>query len=116
RWLDELHRELGVASLLVTHDQEEALELAGDVVVMHQGRVEQIGTPDDIYNRPASPFVANFVGASNVLRGAVWEGHVHFGQAAVAGAEHLEDGLNATAYVRPHDVRLSRKSEELALP
>jgi sulfate transport system ATP-binding protein len=116
RWLDELHRELGVTSLLVTHDQEEALELAGEVVVMHQGRVEQIGNPDDIYNRPASPFVANFVGASNILKGAVWEGHVHFGQAAVAGAYHLEDGLDATAYVRPHDVRLSRKPESLAFP
>ncbi|HJP66922.1 MAG TPA: ABC transporter ATP-binding protein, partial [Actinomycetota bacterium] len=116
RWLDELHRELGVTSLLVTHDQEEALELAGEVVVMHRGRVEQMGTPDDIYNRPASPFVANFVGASNMLHGAVWEGHVHFGQAAVAGAFHLEDGVEAVAYVRPHDVRLSRATEDLAFP
>src|SRR5881296_4380147 len=78
RWLDELHRELGVTSLLVTHDQEEALELANEVVVMRHGEVEQIGTPQAIYNEPATPFVAAFVGASNVLRGVVWEGHVHF--------------------------------------
>jgi sulfate transport system ATP-binding protein len=116
RWLDELHRELGVTSLLVTHDQEEALELAGEVVVMHQGSVEQMGSPEDIYNRPASPFVASFVGASNVLQGAVWEGHVHFGRAAVTGAHHLDDGADATAYVRPHDVRLTRQPEELAFP
>ena len=107
RWLDDLHRELGVTSLLVTHDQEEALELAHEVVVMNHGRVEQIGDSESIYNRPASPFVAGFVGASNVLNGHVWEGHVHFGRSAVAGAYHLEDGREAVAYVRPHDIRLS---------
>src|SRR5436309_3026969 len=69
RWLDDLHRELGVTSLLVTHDQEEALELANEVVVMHHGRIEQIGTPEDVYDRPASPFVAGFIGAANVLDG-----------------------------------------------
>jgi sulfate transport system ATP-binding protein len=107
KWLDSLHRELGVTSLLVTHDQEEALELANHVVVMNAGRIEQIGTPDEIYNQPATPFVAGFVGAANVLNGWVWEGHVHFGRSAVRGAYHLEDGLPAKAYVRPHDVRLT---------
>jgi sulfate transport system ATP-binding protein len=116
RWLDELHRELGVTSLLVTHDQEEALELAGEVVVMHEGAVEQIAPPEDIYNRPTTPFVAGFVGASNVLRGAVWEGHVHFGKSAVAGAHHLPDGEDAVAYVRPHDVSLSRQPQDMAFP
>src|SRR5205807_4585587 len=61
-WLDELHRELGVTSLLVTHDQEEALELANEVIVMNHGRIEQIGTPDEIYNEPQTPFVAGLVG------------------------------------------------------
>ncbi len=116
RWLDELHRELGVTSLLVTHDQEEALELANEVVVMRLGRVEQIGTPDQIYNQPASPFVAGFVGASNVLRGVVWEGHVHFGHSAVAGAYHLEDGVEALAYVRPHDVEITAEPGAMSFP
>jgi sulfate/thiosulfate transport system ATP-binding protein len=116
RWLDELHRELGVTSLLVTHDQEEALELAGEVVVMHEGAIEQVGPPEDIYNRPATPFVAGFVGASNVLTGKVWEGHVHFGRSAVAGAYHLPDGADAVAYVRPHDVSLSRQPRDMAFP
>ena len=79
RWLDELHRELGVTSLLVTHDQEEALELANQIVVMHQGKVEQVGSPDEIYDEPATAFVAGFVGAANVLHGQVVDGHVHFG-------------------------------------
>jgi sulfate/thiosulfate transport system ATP-binding protein len=107
RWLDELHRELGVTSLLVTHDQEEALELAHQVVVMHEGKVEQVGTPTEIYNEPATAFVAGFVGAANVLEGRVVEGHVEFGSNRVAGASHLEEGSSARAYVRPHDIRLS---------
>jgi sulfate/thiosulfate transport system ATP-binding protein len=116
RWLDGLHRELGVTSLFVTHDQEEALELANKVVVMNHGRVEQIGTPEEIYNRPAAPFVAAFVGASNVLRGVVWEGHVHFGRSAVAGAHHLEDGAEAVAYIRPHDIQITATPQDMSFP
>jgi sulfate/thiosulfate transport system ATP-binding protein len=107
QWLDQLHRELGVTSLLVTHDQEEALELAHSVVVMNEGRVEQIGTPAEVYDNPATPFVAGFVGAANVIRGTVISGRVQFGEQLVAGAGHLEDGSAAQAYVRPHDVGLS---------
>jgi sulfate transport system ATP-binding protein len=107
RWLDELHRELGVTSLLVTHDQEEAMELANQVVVMHEGRVEQVGTPQEIYDEPATPFVAGFVGSANVLHGQVVNGQVHLGNIRLGGAEHLEEGAAATAYVRPHDVRLA---------
>ncbi|MDP9295400.1 MAG: ABC transporter ATP-binding protein [Actinomycetota bacterium] len=107
RWLDELHRELGVTSLLVTHDQEEALELAHQVVVMHEGKVEQVGTPTEIYNEPATAFVAGFVGAANVLEGRVVDGHVEFGSIRVSGAEHLPEGSDARAYVRPHDIRLA---------
>jgi sulfate transport system ATP-binding protein len=115
-WLDELHRELGVTSLLVTHDQEEALELAGEVVVMRQGKVEQMGSPEQIYNTPGTPFVAGFVGSSNILRGTVYEGHVHFGRSAVTGAHHLEDGVEADAFVRPHDIELKRAPSELSFP
>jgi sulfate/thiosulfate transport system ATP-binding protein len=116
RWLDDLHRELGVTSLLVTHDQEEALELAQTVVVMRQGNVEQIGDSEDIYNRPATPFVAGFVGASNVVSGTVFEGHVHFGRSAIAGADHLRDGQDARAYIRPHDVQVTRLPGAMSFP
>jgi sulfate transport system ATP-binding protein len=115
RWLDELHRELGVTSLLVTHDQDEALELATKVVVMAEGRVEQIGTPDEIYNEPATPFIAGFVGAANVIRGLVINGRVQFGDNLVGWAGNgsgraLSDGSPAHAYVRPHDVTVSSTS------
>jgi sulfate transport system ATP-binding protein len=106
-WLDGLHRELGVTSLLVTHDQEEALELAHQVVVMHEGRVEQVASPAEIYDRPATPFVAGFVGSANVLHGYVSDGHVHFGGLRLPGADHLEEGAAASAYIRPHDVKVS---------
>jgi sulfate transport system ATP-binding protein len=106
-WLDELHRELGVTSLLVTHDQEEALELANRVVVMHLGRIEQVGPPEEIYNEPATPFVAGFVGAANVIHGHVRDGHLHFADQTLAGAGHLQEGEVAQAYIRPHDVRIS---------
>ena len=106
QWLDELHHELGVTSLLVTHDQEEALELANQVVVMHEGRIEQVGSPAEIYDDPKTPFVAGFVGSANVLHGVVRDGHVHLGAFRVPGAEHLAEGSAATAFVRPHDVRV----------
>jgi sulfate/thiosulfate transport system ATP-binding protein len=111
RWLDELHRELGVTSLLVTHDQEEALELANRIVVMHEGRIEQVGSPGEIYDQPASPFVAGFVGAANVLHGEVVDGHVHLGSIRIPGAAHLEEGAPAAAFVRPHDVRVSDEGD-----
>ncbi|CAN5745720.1 TOBE-like domain-containing protein [soil metagenome] len=107
KWLDELHRELGVTSILVTHDQEEALELAHRVVVMHERDVQQVGTPETVYNQPATPFVAGFVGSANVINGLVIGGHVQFGEQMLDGAGHLSDGSAATAYVRPHDVKLS---------
>ena len=106
RWLDSLHRELGVTSLLVTHDQEEALELANQIVVMHDGKIEQVGSPSEIYDDPATPFVAGFVGSANVLHGQVLDDHVHLGSIRIPGAAHLAEGSAATAFVRPHDIRV----------
>ena len=113
-WLDELHRELGVTSVLVTHDQEEALELAHRIVVMHRGQLQQVGPPQTIYSHPANPFVAGFVGSANVIRGIVMEGRVAFGAYSIGGADHLSDGTVAHAYVRPHSVHVARVPTETA--
>ena len=117
-WIDELHRELGITSVLVTHDQEEALELAHKVVVMHEGHLEQTGSPSEVYDRPATPFVAGFVGSANVLSGLVIDGRVQFGDYHVAGAAGLSDGAAAHAYVRPHDIAIESTAHagSLALP
>jgi sulfate transport system ATP-binding protein len=69
-WLRRLHEQIAVTTIVVTHDQEEALELADQIVLVNSGRVEQAGTPSDLYDRPASPFVMTFIGASTRLHGA----------------------------------------------
>ncbi len=71
RWLRDLHKQMGLTSIFVTHDQEEALELADRVVVMDHGRIDQVGTPEQVYMEPATPFVSNFVGETNLLGGGL---------------------------------------------
>lgn len=103
QWLRELHLKLHMTSVFVTHDQEEALEVADRVVVLNEGRVEQIGTPDEVYHHPANPFVSHFLGNVNLFHCRLEGGKLFFGDAplAVAGGE-LKQGKTATAYVRPH--------------
>ncbi|PAP77011.1 sulfate/molybdate ABC transporter ATP-binding protein [Rubrivirga marina] len=111
RWLRRLHDELHVTSVFVTHDQEEALEVADRVAVMNAGRVEQVGAPTEVYDRPASPFVVHFLGEVNPMRSVV-----HHGQADVAGVrfalpDHAEtETAAAVAFVRPHDLDLSAEA------
>jgi len=76
QWLRRLHSELHITSLLVTHDQEEALEVADRVVVMNRGRIEQVGTPEEVYENPANPFVCSFLGRVNLFRGRTAAGYV----------------------------------------
>ncbi len=109
RWLRELHDELHVTSLFVTHDQEEALEVADRVVLMNAGRVEQIGTPAEVYDQPASSFVHSFLGSVNQFRGRVAEQGLGIGEQWLGGpisAHHLAQGSAAIAYVRPHELEI----------
>ncbi len=97
RALRDLHRQVGLTSVFVTHDQEEALELADRVVVMNQGRIEQIGTPEEVYAAPATPFVSHFVGETNLLPGALFgrgEGdlHVRPHEIAIVARDAPDDG------------------------
>lgn len=81
RWLRRLHEKLGLTIVFVTHDQEEALELADRVVVMNEGRVEQTGSPQEVYNNPSNPFVYSFLGRVNFFRGRIADGKVKLGEA-----------------------------------
>ena len=97
-----LQQKLGVTTIMVTHDQEEALSIADRIVVMNHGVIEQIGTPMDIYREPASPFVADFVGKVNVLPARLEQGMLRFGSMCLPRAG--EDREVARVYLRPEDV------------
>jgi sulfate transport system ATP-binding protein len=114
-WLRTFHHDRrDLTTLLVTHDQEEAMEVSDHVVVMNEGRVAQAGSADDVYDRPASPFVASFVGGHNVLRGHVAGGRITVGALTVGAATSSPaNGAGAAdgatdVYVRPHDVTLTK--------
>jgi sulfate transport system ATP-binding protein len=107
RWLRGLHEELHITTVFVTHDQEEALEVADRVVVMNQARIEQVGTPEEIYDRPATPFVHEFLGKSNTLRAQVAADGVNVGGVLLPPRDALPDNALATAYVRPHNIHLT---------
>jgi sulfate transport system ATP-binding protein len=109
RWLRRLHDDLHVSSIFVTHDQEEALEVADQVVVMNKGRVEQVGAPDEVYNHPASPFVYSFLGNVNLFHGRLHEGVLASGDAMFDAPQHA-GVLNGEGigYVRPHDLEVER--------
>jgi len=111
RWLRRLHDELHVTSVFVTHDQEEALEVADRIVVMNKGTIEQVGTPEQVYDAPASPFVYQFLGDVNLFHS-----RVHEGWAEVAGHRFAApEGQGALVYVRPHEIELTREPVEQAI-
>ena len=109
RWLRRLHDELHVTSIFVTHDQEEALEVADQIVVINKGRVEQVGAPEAVYNHPASPFVYGFLGNVNLFRGRVHEGVLQAGDARFEAPSHRQvRDAHGVGYVRPHELDIQR--------
>jgi sulfate transport system ATP-binding protein len=107
-WLHRLHEQTHLTTILVTHDQDEALELSQEVVVMHEGRVVQRGTPQAIYDTPATPFVAAFIGNPKMLRGRVQSGRGAIGPLSVPVPEGAAEGAAVQAFVRPHEVKITR--------
>ena len=116
RWLRRLHDELHITSLFVTHDQEEALEVADRVVLMDHGHVEQVGTPQEVYERPATPFVYGFLGAVNRFVGQA-EGRVlRLGEQSLLTQSGLDAQGQVQAYARPHELRILRDPDAPGLP
>jgi sulfate transport system ATP-binding protein len=107
-WLRRLHDELHVTSILVTHDQEEALEVADRVVVMNQSKIEQVGSPADVFHHPASEFVMDFLGNVNVFHGRIEQGRAVLGGPGGDGASLSAAGGLTNVYVRPHDLEIER--------
>ncbi|MCC3246245.1 sulfate/molybdate ABC transporter ATP-binding protein [Methylocystis sp. WRRC1] len=107
RWLREVHKETGLTTVFVTHDQDEAMELADRVVVLNEGRIEQIGAPEELYDRPASPFVISFVGEAVALPVTVAAGHVEFaGRQLHIDTHGLRNGP-AKVFFRPADIAVA---------
>jgi sulfate transport system ATP-binding protein len=113
RWLRRLHDDLKITGVFVTHDQEEALEVADRVVVMNQGRIEQVGSPTEIYDRPETPFVYQFLGNVNTLPCKIRQGQARIGTLVLpAPAYSSAANADGLAFVRPHDLLLSPAGED----
>jgi len=107
RWLRKLHDELHITSIFVTHDQEEALEVADRVVLMDHGKVEQVGTPEEVYGHPATPFVYGFLGSVNLFHGRVEEHGLRVGEESVPHANNIiAQGTDVYAFARPHELEI----------
>ncbi len=113
QWLRRFHDDLHITSLFVTHDQEEALEVADRVVVMNKGKVEQVGTPEEVYHNPANVFVLNFLGNVNLFHARVEGGKVFMGNTSLE-IPGLKAGnvKSANVYVRPHQFEITRQPKQ----
>lgn len=109
QWLRQLHDEIHLTTVFVTHDQEEAFEVADRVVVMRAGHIEQSGTPQEVFDHPATPFVMDFLGNVNVFHGRVENGMAMLGALNIAYPDYPhKESKKATGYIRPHELDIQR--------
>ncbi len=108
QWLRRFHDDLHITTLFVTHDQEEALEVADKIVVMNQGKIEQIGTPEDVYHNPTSVFVLNFLGDVSLFHARVEDGKLSIHEAPASADAKKNHTKSAKMYVRPHEISITR--------
>ncbi len=114
QWLRRFHDKLHITSLFVTHDQEEALEVADKIVVMNQGRIEQAGTPEDVYHKPANKFVLNFLGNVNLFHARVENGKAYVGSSIIELPNANKDTKTANVFVRPHQFEITHVAKDAA--
>lgn len=114
-WLRQIQQELGITALLVTHDQEEALEMADQIVVMNHGVIEQIGSGNELYEQPESIFVNEFIGETNALPAIIEQGMLIIGDYQKPLQPHPNQRQSVLAYVRPHDLLLQTTQPENAI-
>lgn len=112
RWLRKLHDEYPITSVFVTHDQEEALDVADRIVILNQGKIEQVGTPEAVYDNPVNPFVYHFLGNVNLFHGRVHDGKVELGPLTLDMPEHAKSkNQEIVSLIRPHDIEISIREE-----
>lgn len=112
RWLRQLHDELHITSVFVTHDQEEALDVADRVVILNKGKIEQMGTPEEVYENPKNPFVYDFLGNVNLFHGRIHHGRVSIGSIEVDVPEYAQlPDSEAISFVRPHNIEIEREAQ-----
>lgn len=113
RWIRHLHDEIHLTSVFVTHDQEEALEVADRVVIMNEGRIEQIGAPEEVYDHPVNLFVYKFLGNVNLFRGRNSEDKVCLGANALEIQDEKKTNPNSVVYARPYEVEINRHQNQI---
>lgn len=112
RWIRKLHDDFQITSVFVTHDQEEAMDVADRIVVMNEGKVEQIGTPEQVYAEPKNPFVYDFIGNVNLFKGRLQNGKLKHGLLEVKLPEYgKEKNIEAVGYARPHELAIGREPD-----
>ena len=116
QWLRRLHEEIHVTSIFVTHDQEEAFEVADRVVVMNHGRIEQVGSPAEVFERPANAFVMDFLGNVNVFQGRVEDGKARASGFELPYPDYTgSESREAALYIRPHELSIERRKNETSV-